>query len=93
MSDKECDTKPRADLNQVVPQDFHAGIFYLNDGGVIVLDSSGQEIKPQCEKDIFPIEKVVQIEKIESTTTITIRGSHYKVKKIGDEYYKIPIRH
>ncbi len=92
MTTKEC-VAMRSDLNEIVPDNMQVGIFYLDDGRMIVIDSQGTVIKPHQECDLFPLCDVKEVEKIECTTTVTVRGSHYKVKRIGDQYYKIPLPH
>jgi len=67
-----------------------ASVVYLYNGEIIVKDGNGRVIQPTQIK--FPLD-VKQIESIQSSVSITIRGSHYMLKQIGDKIYKIPLAH
>ena len=68
----------------------NAKIIYLPNGKIIVKDGDGKVIPPTPVK--YPLD-VKQIENITTSTSVTIRGSHYMLYCFGGACYKIPLPH
>ena len=68
----------------------YANITYLPNGKIIVKDGDGKVIPPAPIK--YPLE-VKAIENVETSTAITIRGSHYMIICFGNDCYQVPLPH
>ena len=65
-------------------------IGFTKSGAPLIIDANGNRVEP--EKIEFPLETKA-LERIDNITVLQIRGSHYKLFKLGNSYFKIPLPH
>ncbi|MCG8533986.1 MAG: hypothetical protein MI808_02725 [Pseudomonadales bacterium] len=65
-------------------------VSFDRNGAPVLVDENGEKIKP-VEVE-FPI-KATAVERIDTVTIVQIRGSHFKMVKIGSTYYKLVMPH
>lgn len=65
-------------------------IGFTGDGKPVVIDENGDVIEPT--RVDFPI-KATAIESMGSITMVQYRGSHFKLIKVGNSVYSIPLPH
>lgn len=75
-------------------KEIESSITFFLDGSVEVRDGKGTPIDSKPEDEFFPVSDVKAVLGIESAVVdVEIRGSHYKIRKIGRRIYKILLPH